>query len=103
MANEPNPDEALLILIKGLSALPAVVERIDTLESEVASLRKTVAQSKAPKKWLTLKEAAELLSLSQKTVRGYIDRGLLRRNEASRHILIPAEDVEAFDKKVTFN
>jgi len=100
---EPNPDQTLLSLIKGLSALPAVVERVDTLEAELASLRKTLAESKAPKKWLTLKQAAELLSLSQKTVRSYIDRGFLRKNEASRHILIPAEDVESFAKKVTFS
>jgi excisionase family DNA binding protein len=103
MHNEPNPVESLATLLHGLSTLPDLAKKIDSLEADVASLRKSLAESKTPKKWLTQKEAAAILGTSIKTVRRYVERGFLRRNEASRYILIPQEDVEDFVNKVTFH
>jgi excisionase family DNA binding protein len=41
-------------------------------------------------------EAAKRLSVSPKTVRSLIKRGLLKSNRATRHQLIPLEEIERF-------
>lgn len=43
-----------------------------------------------------LVQAARRLNVSTKTIRRWIYRGLLRRCNATRKILIPAEDVDGF-------
>ena len=48
---------------------------------------------------LSLKEAAGCLNASEKTVRRWIGRGLMRRCGVTRKILIPIEDVEKFFEK----
>ena len=83
-------------LIEGLAA------QITALRSEIAELQSSALPLKAkPPEWLKLHEAAAQLNTSPKTVRRYIERGLLRKNAASRHILIPAEDVAGLQKRVT--
>ncbi len=46
----------------------------------------------------TIKEAAQILSVSEKSVRRLIERGLLQTNPALRVKLLTRESVEAFAK-----
>ena len=48
-----------------------------------------------------LKEVAEMFHVDQKTVRRWIDRGLLARSKALRHIRIPKASLDAFVKSTT--
>lgn len=47
----------------------------------------------------TMAEAAQLLRMSQKSVRRQIDRGNLRRCSKFGRILIPRKDVDGFFEK----
>jgi len=88
-------------LDESIAAIPIILETVRALERKVDSLMKLVeGRQPKPQKWLTLKQSAEILNVSIPTVRRYISRGLLRRNAATRHILIPAVDVENFASKV---
>lgn len=82
-----------LILAQAIAALPALVRRVNTLEAEIATLRKAARPS--GKKCLSLKESAEILGVSQKTVSRFIQRKLLRRSPLTALVRIPREDVEA--------
>jgi excisionase family DNA binding protein len=42
------------------------------------------------------REAAELLGVSEKTIRRLVVRGLLRSSKALRHLLIPKKEIERF-------
>ncbi len=53
------------------------------------------------KKWYSLKEAAETLRCSERKVRYYLKDGRLSRNLESRHIRIPAAEIEKFTGRVT--
>jgi excisionase family DNA binding protein len=44
----------------------------------------------------TVKEAALILRVSDKTIRRYVMRGLLRTSKAIRKVLIPVRDVDNF-------
>ena len=44
----------------------------------------------------SVKEAAQMLGVSEKTVRRLINRGLLRSSRAIRHLLIPRKAIERF-------
>lgn len=44
----------------------------------------------------SVKEAALILGVSEKSVRRLIDRGLLRPSRALRHLLIPRKEIERF-------
>jgi excisionase family DNA binding protein len=44
----------------------------------------------------SVKEAAALLGISEKSVRRLIDRGLIRSSRALRHLLIPKREIERF-------
>ncbi|MGH7975693.1 MAG: helix-turn-helix domain-containing protein [Limisphaerales bacterium] len=44
----------------------------------------------------SIKEAAEILGVSDKTVRRLINRKLLRPSRALRHLLIPKKEIERF-------
>jgi excisionase family DNA binding protein len=50
----------------------------------------------APRLAYSVKEAAEILGVSEKTVRRLIDRRLLRVSRAIRHLLIPRRELERF-------
>lgn len=102
------PENGIEQMLKGfasIAGLRALIEglsdQVTALRSEVAELRGSGMTSKVkPPEWLKLREAAEQLNMSPKSVRRYIDRGLLRKNAASRHILILVEDVAGLRKKV---
>jgi excisionase family DNA binding protein len=44
----------------------------------------------------SVRETAEILGVSDKTVRRLIDRKLLRASRALRHLLIPKKEIERF-------
>ena len=44
----------------------------------------------------SVKETAQMLGVSEKTVRRLIDRGLLHASRALRHLLIPKKEIEKF-------
>lgn len=85
-----------LILAQAIAALPGLVQRVSTLEAEIATLRKAARPS--IRKCLSLKESAEMLGVSQKTVSRFIERKLLRRSPLTALVRIPREDVEALAK-----
>jgi len=49
-----------------------------------------------PKLLYTIREAAQMLSVSEKTIRRLLERGLLKSNPALRVKLITAESIQAF-------
>jgi excisionase family DNA binding protein len=46
----------------------------------------------------SVRETAEILGVSEKTVRRLVSRGLLRPSRALRHLLIPKKEIERFLK-----
>ncbi len=46
-----------------------------------------------------VKETAQMLGISEKSVRRLIARGLLRTSKALRHLLIPRSEIERFLKE----
>jgi excisionase family DNA binding protein len=44
-------------------------------------------------------EAARRLSVTTKTIRSLVQRGLLKPNRATRHLLFRVDDLEAFLKR----
>jgi excisionase family DNA binding protein len=49
---------------------------------------------KPTKNSYTLKEAAEFLQISQRTIERLIARGLIRKSKFSRRIIMPGIDIE---------
>jgi excisionase family DNA binding protein len=49
----------------------------------------------------SVRETAEMLGISEKTVRRLISRGLLRPSRALRHLLIPKKEIERFLEQTT--
>lgn len=86
----------------------SIVPEIAGLSKDIKELRKEVAELKAgkspaplrKKKFLKVKEVAAELGISTTSVYRYIDRGLLKPSKASRHKLIPTEQIENFSKSV---
>ena len=50
----------------------------------------------APRLAFSLRETADMLGVSEKSVRRLISRGLLRSSRALRHLLIPRKEIERF-------
>ena len=44
----------------------------------------------------SVKETAEILGVSEKTIRRLVSRDLLRSSKALRHLLIPKKEIERF-------
>ncbi|MBI5385637.1 MAG: helix-turn-helix domain-containing protein [Verrucomicrobia bacterium] len=65
-----------------------------TIDSPALS---SVAQ--APRLAYRVRETAQMLGVSDKTVRRLVARGLLRPSRALRHLLIPHFEVERFLKE----
>lgn len=51
--------------------------------------------------FFTVKEAAIYLNCSDKSVRRFLDRGLLRCSKATRKKLIPRRDLETFFERTS--
>jgi DNA-directed RNA polymerase specialized sigma24 family protein len=54
-----------------------------------------------PKLLFTIKEAAYILSVSEKSIRRFLERGLLKSSHALRTKLITRESIEGFAKLTT--
>jgi hypothetical protein len=54
-----------------------------------------------PKLLYNIKDTAEILSVSEKSVRRFLERGLLKTSLALRTKLITRESIEAFVKMTT--
>ena len=54
-----------------------------------------------PRLAYSVKEAAEILGVSDKTIRRLVDRGLLKPSRAIRHLLIPGKELERFLQDTT--
>lgn len=54
-----------------------------------------------PRMAYSIREAAEMLGVSEKSVRRLIDRRLLRPSRALRHLLIPKKEIERFLEETT--
>ncbi len=89
-------NESLQLLIDAVVAVPLLTERIASLERKVAHLLPQKTQT-----WLTLKETAEKLRCSEKTVSRLLKAGKLRRNLDNWRVRILAEDVDAYVGRVT--
>lgn len=63
----------------------------------------SIATSTAPSFRLafSVKEAADMLGVSEKTIRRLISRRLLRASRALRHLLIPKKELERFLDETT--
>lgn len=94
-------------ILAGLAAIPEFVktlqrinERLDAIDAKLNTLA-VKSSSSNKKKFLTVKEAAETMSIGQASVRRLIQRKLLQRSLALRKILIPVEDIEKFLARTT--
>ena len=110
---EPTITEAL----NGFAVLPAVLSTLEQLraqmgsmQNEIAALRKVSGNgdgNDAPitwneakgKRFVSLKEAAYLLDVSDKTVRRLLDRGLLKCSSGTRHRKISVDSLEEYGGK----
>jgi excisionase family DNA binding protein len=54
-----------------------------------------------PRLAYSVKEAAQILGVSEKTIRRLVARGLLRSSKALRHLLIPKKEIERFLETTT--
>jgi excisionase family DNA binding protein len=54
-----------------------------------------------PRLAFSVKETADMLGLSEKTIRRLIARRLLRSSRALRHLLIPRKEIERFLDQTT--
>ena len=69
--------------------VPDLLRRIEALES---LLEKT--QTGVAKEYYTIPEAAAILSISTRSVRRLVDRGILKRSFSIRHIRIMADSLK---------
>jgi excisionase family DNA binding protein len=61
----------------------------------------TAGDPRLPRLAYSVKEAAEILGVSDKTIRRLVDRGLLKPSRAIRHLLIPASSLQRFLQDTT--
>ena len=94
-------------MLQAFASVPALVDSIQRLEILAneqndrialltAQVRSVLAGKADKRKFLTVREAAERLSVCPESVRRLVRRGLLSKSSAFRTILIPVEDVENF-------
>lgn len=108
----PSIDEALYALPALLASSQSQYEQIRLLREEVASLRRErlVEEARKPvgcitwaeaqtKRFISVKQAAFLLNMSEKSIRRLIERCLIKVSKGLRHIRIPVEQVEAYGKR----
>jgi len=110
---EPTMREAL----EGFAALPAVLTSLEQIQKqmldmqrEITALRKVSGSEEgdnAPitwpeakgKRFVSLKQAAYLLDVSEKTVRRLLERELLKSSSGTRHKKISVESLEEYSGK----
>ena len=85
-----NPIQQLQQTIRLAEMVPDLLRRIEALESLL--LEKT--QTGKAKEYYTIPEAAAILSISTRSVRRLVDRGILKRSFSIRHIRIMADSLK---------
>ena len=88
-----DPITALMNAIELTKMIPILQKRIEDLEA-----RSFQCHASGPKEYYSVSEAAEFLSVSEKTVRRLVDRGLLKRSFGIRHIRIFADSLKSYGK-----
>ena len=68
----------------------------EEIKSELNGTADSTVSKPTSRRFYRIKQAAEELNLSEATVRRLVNRGLLRASKATRHILIPREEIENF-------
>lgn len=94
------------ISLESLKAGFALLAEVPGLKAEIAELRAELAALRAKprtvvKKWYSLQEAADALQMSERKVRDLVKSGQLTKSLVTRHIKIPAEEIENFASRVT--
>jgi len=88
------------------SAADSSVPDTGSCQSTVPELKAAKKLSLSPERFgcrlaFSVKEAAEILGVSEKTIRRLVARGLLRSSKALRHLLIPKKEIERFLETTT--
>jgi excisionase family DNA binding protein len=81
-----------------LPAIDDILSRLKAVEETTAVLEKTGKQHPI-KDWYTVQESAGYLSVSSRTVRRLIARGLLKRSVGTRHIRISRAELEEYNAR----
>ena len=107
---EPTITEALngfAVLPRVLTSLELIHVQMASMQAEIAALRKVSGNGDGEKplitwpeakgkKFVSLKQAAYLLDVSDKTVRRLLDRGLLKASSGTRHRKVLVESIEEY-------
>lgn len=80
----------------GSSGPSLVSEEAVAAAMKTPNLVASVSTSQLPRLAYNVREAAEILGVSEKSVRRLIIRRLLRPSRALRHLLIPKKEIERF-------
>jgi hypothetical protein len=93
---------------KVLEVLKALQGQMQAIQGEIQALRRVSGSGGAvpiitwreakEKRFVSLKQAAYLLNVSEWTVRRQLKRGLLKCSSATRHKLISVESLEKFSE-----
>ena len=89
-----NPIQQLLETIRLAEMVPDLLRRIEALETTLLEKSKT----EDVKEYYTIPEAAAILSISTRSVRRLVDRGILKRSFSVRHIRIVAESLKTYSR-----
>ena len=65
------------------------------------SVKIATPESQLPRLAYKLKESAEILGVSEKSIRRLIARGLLKPSRALRHIIVPATELAEFLRRTS--
>jgi hypothetical protein len=86
---------------EALRAIPALVDAVEKLRSEMHSFRQEFGKQKPQpvRKFLSLKQAAEELNVSEKSTRSLLHRGLLKSSKGLRVIRIPTDEIENYKRR----
>lgn len=72
-----------------------------TRRFQMNAVQIATTEKQLPRLAYKLKESAQIIGVSEKSIRRAIDRGLLKPSRAFRHVLISATELEAFLKNTT--
>ena len=89
-----NPILQLLDTIRLAEMVPDLLRRIESLETTLHEKSK----AEDVKQYYTIPEAAAILSISTRSVRRLVDRGILKRSFSVRHIRIMADSLKTYSR-----
>ena len=79
--------------------LPQTSGTVARIPAAVSDESTSMPTSRLPRLAYSVREAAEILGVSEKSVRRLIARRLLRPSRALRHLLIPRSELDRFLKE----